>query len=448
MSNVDTPAVSAGARTIRKIQIRIIPFLLLLYFVAYLDRINIGFAALTMNQEMAITSRQFGLLAGIFFFGYFLFEIPSNLLLHKMGARAWIARILLTWGVVATLCGFVRTLPQLYVARFLLGVAEAGFFPGILLYLTYWFRSQERAQTIALFLIAVPATTVLGAPITGLILDHAHWLGLSSWRWVLIIEGIPAVACGLFTYVLLPNRPEEASFLALDEKEWVRMELAREEQEKVKQQKYSAIQVLTSGRVWFLVLIYFGMVFGLYTLTFWGPQLIQSLSKDYSNSVVGLLIMIPNSVGLAAMIFVSRRSDRTLERRWHAATPAIVGGVAFMLLGRTHSTAASVVLLCFVAAGVYSFLGPFWSLPSEFLTGVSAAVGIALINSVGNLGSFVGPYAIGSISQRTGSLYEGFAVAGIALLVSGSLLLCLRKRTPESLLSRVDGPEKSFHLPS
>ena len=314
------------ARTIRKIQIRIIPFLLLLYFVAYLDRINIGFAALTMNQELGITNRQFGMLAGIFFLGYFLFEIPSNLLLHRIGARIWIARILLTWGILATLCGLVQTVGQLYVARFLLGAAEAGFFPGVVLYLTYWFRTRERACAIALFLIGLPATTVLGAPLTGFILDQAHWLGVSSWRWVLILEGIPAVICGALSYFVLPARPAEAAFLAPAERQWIVNELIREEDGKAQQLRLSALATLVSPRLWFLVLIYFGMMFGLYTLTFWAPQLIRALSADNSNSFVGFLVMIPNAVGLGAMILVSRHSDRTLERRWHAGDLCHAGG--------------------------------------------------------------------------------------------------------------------------
>src|SRR5215467_2176029 len=208
---------SIETRTIHKLRTRIIPFLFLLYIVAYLDRINIGFAALTMNKELGITSQQFGLLVGVFFFGYFLFEIPSNLLLHKIGARIWIARILISWGILAILTGFVHSAPQLYIARFLLGVMEAGFFPGIVLYLTYWFRQREQAQAIALFMAALPITSILGAPLSGLILDHIHWLGASSWRWLLILEGLPAIVCGILTYSLLPSRPTEANFLTREE---------------------------------------------------------------------------------------------------------------------------------------------------------------------------------------------------------------------------------------
>ena len=426
-----SPAIastSTATKTIRKLRLRILPFVFLLFVVCFLDRINIGFAALTMNQELAITGQQYGLLFGIFFVGYFLFEIPSNLLLHKIGARIWIARILITWGIVATLTGFVHNVHQLYIVRFLLGLAEAGYFPGIALYLTYWFPQREQARALALLIAANPATNILGAPISGLILDHVHWLGVSSWRWLLILEGIPAIVFGFLTYFLLPNRPGEAKFLATDEKEWIRAELGREEQQKLQHRRYSALQALASGRVWHLVLIYFGMMIGSYTLVSWAPLLVKSLSSLYSNSMVGLFLPIPYLVGLAGMIFISHSSDRTAERRYHVAIPALAGGAALVLLGAAHSTFLAVALLSFVAIGVYGFFGPFWALPSEFLTGFSAAAGMALINSVGNLGGFVGPSAVGLITERTGSFYGGLALAGACLFVSATLVLLLPRK--------------------
>ena len=293
--------MSIEASTIRKLRIKILPFVFLLFVVALLDRTNIGFAALTMNKELAVTSQQFGLLFGIFFFGYFLFEIPSNLLLHKIGARIWIARILITWGAVAALTGFVRTVHQLYVVRFLLGLAKAGYFPGILLYLTYWFPQREQARAFALLVTANPVTTILGAPVSGLILDHVHWLGVSSWRWLLILEGTPAIIGGVLTYFLLPSRPQEAKFLTADEKEWIRAELGREEQQKLEQRRYSTLKALASGRVWrvwHLFLTYFGMMISLYALTSWGPQLVKSLSSLYTNSRVEFPLAIPNLMAL------------------------------------------------------------------------------------------------------------------------------------------------------
>src|SRR5215472_7708290 len=246
------PALEIEARTTRKVRMRIIPFVLVLLVINYVDRVNIGFAALTMNKELAITSQQYGFIAGIFFFGYFIFEIPSNVLLHRIGARVWIARILITWGIITIVSGFVRTTHQLYVVRFLLGLAEAGFFPGIILYLTYWFRQRQLAQSVALFLAANPVANILGAPFSGMILDHVHWFGLSSWRWLLILEGAPAIVGGALTYFLLPNRPAEAKFLTSEERDWITTELSREECEKFPTGQATAGQALLRGRVWHL----------------------------------------------------------------------------------------------------------------------------------------------------------------------------------------------------
>lgn len=382
-----------------------------------------------MNKELAITSQQFGLVFGVFYLGYFIFEIPSNLLLHKIGARTWITRILVSWGLVATLTGFVRTTHQLYLVRFLLGLAEAGYFPGIILYLTYWFPRREQARAFALFMMATPATTIFGAPISGYILDRIHWLGMSSWRWLLILEGAPAIVLGLLTYFLLPNRPEEARFLTADEKGWISEELAREEQQKVGHGSNSILQGLASGRVWHLVFVYLGMMFGLHILSSWAPQLVKALSAQYSNSVIGLLLIMPNAIGLVAMILVSRSSDRMLERRYHVAIPAAVAGTAFLLLGTAPSPVLSIALLCLLAVGVYSYLGPFWALPNEFLTGYSAAAGIALINCVGNLGGLLGPATVGYFAQHTGRLFAGLAIAAVPVFVSAILVLLLPTKT-------------------
>jgi ACS family tartrate transporter-like MFS transporter len=423
---------SIETNTIQKMRLRLLPFVFLLYVIAQLDRNNIGIASLTMNQALAITSQQYGLIFGIFFFGYLLFEIPSNLLLHKIGARVWIARILISWGIVAMLTGFVHSVHQLYVVRFLLGLAEAGYFPGIVLYLTYWFPRREQARAFALLVMANPVATILGAPVSVLILDHVHWLGVSSWRWLLILEGVPAIVCGVLTYFLLPSRPDEARFLSAEEKAQIKEELGREERQKLEEHPHSLFQVLVGGRAWHLVLIYSGMMIGQYALTSWAPQLVKSLSPRYSNSMVGLLVAIPYLLGLAAMILVSWSSDRKLERRYHAAIPALMGGVGLLLLGTTRSPAYSVTLLTLLAVGIYSFYGPFWALPSEFLTGYSAAAGIALVNCVGNLGGFIGPYMIGAIAMRTGNLYAGLALAGIPSFLSAILVLLL-PRNPRAL---------------
>jgi len=418
------------ATTIRKLQTRIIPIVFVLFVINYVDRINIGFAALTMNKELAITSQQYGFIAGVFFFGYFVFEVPSNLLLHKLGARVWLARILITWGIVAILTGFARTAINLYTLRFLLGVAEAGYFPGIVLYLTYWFSQRRLAHAIALLCCGSAIANIVGAPISGVILDRIHWFGVSSWRWLLILEGIPAVIGGILTYFLLPSRPAEATFLTSEEKDWIRAELAREEQQKLTAERITVGQALMRGRVWHLTAIYFLLQTTFNLMIFWMPQLIKALSSQYSNTTVGLLVMVPYLVGLAVMFLVARNSDRTLERRYHAAIAAIIAALCLMLLGATgtNSPFAYVAFWCLVASGVYSIYGPFWALPNEFLTGFSAAAGIALINSFGNLGGFVGPYAIGAINRRTGSFRGGLVFAGISLFASAMLILALRKR--------------------
>jgi ACS family tartrate transporter-like MFS transporter len=415
------PSAPTGidALAIRKLRTRVIPFVLVLFVIAFVDRINIGFAALTMNKELAITAQQYGFLAGIFFFGYFIFEIPSNLLLHKIGARIWIARILISWGIVAMLTGFV------------LGAAEAGFVPGMYLYLTYWFPQRHLAHAIALFNTGNPVANVIGAPVSGVILDHIHWLGLSSWRWLLILEGIPAILGGILTYFLLPDRPADASFLSAGEKDWVRAELAREEQQKLTTEGITVGQTLAHGRVWHLTAIYFMAMIASYSMIFWMPQLLKAFSSQYSNTTVGMLVMIPYVVALAAMAGVGRSSDRRQERRYHAGIPLIIGAIGLVVLGTamTSSVFFSVTLWCVVASGIYSLFGPFWSLPNEFLTGFSAAAGIAFINSIGNVGGFVGPYALGAVSKATGSFRGGLVFAGASLFVSAMLLITLPRRT-------------------
>ena len=434
MASAPSPVPSAlEATTIRKLQRHILPFIFAIFVINFVDRINIGFAALTMNRELAITSQQFGLLSGIFFWGYFIFEIPSNLLLHKLGARIWIARILVSWGIVAMLTGFARTATHLYLLRFLLGVAEAGFVPGIYLYLTYWFPQRQLAHAIALFNSAPAIASVVGAPISGAILDHIHWFGLSSWRWLLILEGIPAIFGGIFTYFLLPSRSTEAKFLTPEEKDYLAAELGLQEQSKVAQDPITVGQALAHTRVWHLTAIYFTAMVAMNTMSFWMPQLLKAFSSQYSNTTVGILVMIPYVAAVSAMIFVSRSSDRALERRYHAAVPVIIASTSLLLLAtRTaNSVFFSVVLWCFVAAGLYSLLPPFWSMPNEFLSGFSAAAGIALINSFGNIGGFVGPYVMGAINKRTGSFRDGLVFAGLSLFISAMLIVALRKRSAQ-----------------
>jgi ACS family tartrate transporter-like MFS transporter len=325
------------------------------------------------------------------------------------------------------LTGAVHSVPQLYVVRFLLGVAEAGFFPGIVLYLTYWFRQGEQARMISLFVTALPVASILGAPVSGFLLDHAHWAGIGSWRWLLILEGLPAIVCGVLAYLFLPSRPAEAAFLTPKEKAWVAAELAREEQHKAAEHSISALRALAHPRVWHLALVLFTFDIALYAMSFYMPQAVQSVASGYSNTAVGILLMLPHLAGLAAMILVSRSSDHRQERRYHAALPAVVGGAALILLSATGSRFLSIALWSLVAMGIYSFYGPFFSIPSRFLAGFSAASGIALINSVGNLGGFVGPSAIGAFSSGSRGIYGGLTVAGVSLFVSAALVILLPK---------------------
>ena len=426
----DMVANPTEAALVRKLKIRLLPFLFVLFVLAFIDRINLGFAALTMNQELAINTQQFGFAAGIFFWGYFLFEIPSNLILHKIGARVWIARILITWGAIATLTGFVHSVHQLYVARFALGIAESGYFPGIVLYLGYWFRQREKAQAIALILIGIPLASILGGPISGFILDHARWLGLSSWRWLLILEGVPAATLAFLVPFLLPSKPGEAKFLTADEKAWIAEKLEREDRLKLaaKKQSISVARTLLNPRVWHVACMGFCHGFASYTFSFWLPQVMKSLFGGRSNTLIGIAVMIPSLLALVAMVVASRHSDRTLERRYHLAILSVLAGTAFLLLGVPRSPLFSVVLFSAVAVGNYSFLPIFFSLPGEFLTGSSAAAGIALVTSVTNLGGFAGPFTVGLIRQSTGSFYPGLICAGIFFLVSASLAFVLPKR--------------------
>jgi MFS family permease len=428
VNSVVSDESSLAERTISKVKIRLLPWLFLLFLVNYIDRINIGFAALTMNRELGLTAQQFGFAAGIFFSGYVIFEVPSNLMLHKIGARIWMARILLSWGILASAAGLIHSLHQLYWVRFLLGLAEAGYFPGIVLYLGYWFAEKERSKAIALFMAAMPVASIVGAPISGLILDNVHWLGVSSWRWLLILEGLPAIACGFLTLILLPSWPSEAEFLAPREKEWLCGAMAKEEGHRLQHHSYSIREALLHGRIWHLGAIEFCMALGFYTLLFWAPQLMKAAWPMYSNAQVGLLVMIPHLLGIGSMILVSRSSDRTLERRFHAAIPVGLGGIALLLLGQFHGPIAEVGLMSVLAIGLYGFMGPFFALPGAFLSGYAAAAGIALMNSVANVGGFLGPYAVGVMSTWAGGIYKGVALLGIPLLCSSALLVLLPKQ--------------------
>lgn len=428
MSNA---AVSLEKRTTRKVTRRIVPFIMMLYIIAFIDRANLGYAALDMNEALALTSQMFGVASGIFFISYFMFEVPSNIMLEKFGARKWIARILLTWGIAVVLTGFIQNVTHLYVLRFVLGALEAGFFPGIILYLTYWFRAKERAKTIAMFMTAIAVSYIIGAPLSTWIMDNINWMGMDGWRWMFILEGIPAVILGIVTLFYLTDRPEQAKWLTSDERNWLMKELKHEKEEKAKaefgQKQHGHKKTLTNPKVLYLAVIYFTFNIGLYGIGFWLPQIIKSLSSVLSNTQVGLLTMIPYIAGAIAMNIWSRRSDRSGERRIHAALPLIVGSLALFASGMTSDPVISIAFMCVAVAGMYSFYGPFWSLATQFLSTSAAAVGIAAINSIGNLSGFAGPYGIGMIQEATGSVSFALFFLSAALLVASVLLFAMRK---------------------
>jgi len=404
-------------RTTRKVLWRIIPFVFVLYVVSYIDRANIGYAALQMNQELGLSASAFGFAAGVFFIGYFLFEVPSNLALARFGARLWIAVILVLWGIVASSSAFVHSAVELYVLRFLLGAAEAGFFPGVIIYLTYWFRAKDQATSVALFTAAIPVSYLLGAPLSTWIMDHATGLGLSGWRWMLLLEGIPALLGGIACYLFLTDTPERARWLTQDEKEWLAAELAKDRVARPDVKTLSTWEAIAAPKVLLLALIYFIYQAGSLGVGYWMPQIIASLSGHVTNFQIGLLAMAPYAVATVAMIAWSAHSDRTGERQLHSALPLLLGAVALAGTGLTRNPAVSLLLISAALAGLYAFKAPFWSLPGLFLSRATAAISIASINSIGNLGGFAGPYLVGLAKGASGDPLSGL------LFLSGLLVL-------------------------
>ena len=417
-------------RTLRKISWRIVPFIMLLYFIAYIDRVNIGFASLTMNKDIGLSSAAFGFGAGIFFFGYFLFEVPSNVILHRVGARLWIARVMISWGLISALFAFVQGEVSFYLLRFLLGVAEAGFFPGIILYLSYWFPARRRAQVVSLFMAAAPISVVLGSPISGALLEMDGYAGLRGWQWMFLLEAVPAVILGFVVLVFLTDRPGKALWLAPDERAWLVTEMDREHASKRSGETHSLKAGLTDPRVLALALIYFGTSAGLYTLGIWAPQIIRQFGLTPIE--VGLLNAVPPSIAVIAMVLWSRHSDRTGERTWHVVIPCLLAATGLALAGFAGSVAAVIAALTLVNIGISAAKPPLWSMPTTFLSGTGAAAGIAAINSIGNLGGFVGPSMIGWIKSLTGSFAGGlYFVAGLLILSAAvTLILAGAQRRP------------------
>lgn len=418
-----------------KVSRRIIPFIFILYLAAFLDRVNIGYAALDMNRELGLSPEQFGLLSGIFFWGYFLFEVPSNILLHRVGARRWVARILVSWGFVVMLTAFALDYKHLLWLRFFLGVAEAGFFPGIILYLTYWFPAGARARAVAWFMTALTVSNIIGAPLSTAIMEHTGWWGYSGWRWLFILEGAPSVLLGVITWFYLTDRPAQAAWLNENSRRWLETELEKERAANpgAGQSHYKA--AFTNARVWRLSAIYFGHMVALYGSVFWLPQLVRQLDNNLSIGQIGWVTMLPYITSAAAMILWSRHSDKTGERRWHSIIPALAGAAGFAGCQGHCGPVVEMLFLTFAMAGVYSFFGPFWTMPASFLTGEAAAAGIAIVNSVGNLGGFFGPFVIGWIAERTGDIRMGLLFPAALMLVNALLLFSVRAPKPAAACS-------------
>ncbi len=417
-------ATELELRTLRKITYRIIPFVMLLYFIAFVDRVNLGFAALTMNKQLGLTPGVFGFGAGIFFLGYFLFEVPSNIILHKVGARIWIARVMITWGVVSGCMIFVHGAISFYILRFLLGVAEAGFFPGVILYLSYWFPARKRAAVTAIFMAAAPLSTALGSPISGALLEIHGLFGLASWQSMFLLEALPAILLGIVVLFVLTDRPEKAAWLTEAERNWL-VATMHAEGAQPQATRHRMWHGLTDIRVIVLALVYFGTSAGLYTLGIWAPQIIKGFGL--STLAVGFLNAIPAIVSIVAMILWAQHSDRTGERTWHVVGACLLAALGLIFAGSAASVLAVLVALTCVNIGISAAKPPLWSMPTMFLSGSGAAAGIATVNSIGNLGGFVGPAMIGWIKGETGSFMGGlYFVAGL-LIVSAVLTLVLSR---------------------
>ncbi|WP_432239720.1 MFS transporter [Herbaspirillum robiniae] len=417
--------INEGA-LVRKITWKIIPFVFILYIISYLDRANIGYAALQMNKELALSAEAFGFISGIFFIGYFLFEVPSNVMLNKFGARRWIARILLTWGAVSVACGFVQSANQLYVLRFLLGVAEAGFFPGIIVYLTFWFRQKELATTVALFTAAIPVSYIIGAPLSTWIMDNVHWLNWSGWRWMLVLEGIPAILGGFLCYFYLIDRPQDAKWLSQSEKDWIAGELEKDRLAKPEAKHLSTMKTLSNPRVLYLSFIYFVYQCGSLGIGYWMPQIIKSFSDKLSHTQIGLIAMIPYIFATIVMVFWSRSSDKRVERRLHSAIPLAVAAAALGTIAYVGNPFVATALISLSLAGLYAFKSPFWALPTLFLSRETAAVSIAVINSVGNLGGFVGPSLIGYVKGQGYAASTGLMFLAALLVIAFVMTILIR----------------------
>ena len=409
----------------RRVSWRLMPFLFLCYVAAYLDRVNVGFAKLQMLSDLRFSDTVYGIGAGIFFVGYFLFEVPSNLLMTRTGARIWIARIMLSWGVISSSMMFVDSVASFYVLRFLLGAAEAGFFPGIILYLTYWYPAHRRARMVAVFMSGVAVAGVVGGPLSGWIMKTFAGLhGLSGWQWLFLLEGVPSMLLGVWTLFYLDDGIRSAKWLSEGDKQTLEQAIAEDGKQ---QQHMPLAQMFSNGKVWLLALVYFLFVMGLYGVSFWLPQLVKSSGVD-DVFTIGLLTAIPYFVAAVVMVLAARHSDRSGERRWHAAVAAVAGALGLIVATvYSDNTVIAMAALSVATAGILSTFPIFWSLPTAMLGGAAAAAGIALINSVGNLAGFVSPYLVGAIKDATHSTANGIYLLAASLVVGAVLVVAVRR---------------------
>ncbi|MFI6703415.1 MFS transporter [Streptomyces sp. NPDC050509] len=448
-------ASSAVERSaIKKISIRLVPFVALMFFVNYLDRTAVSFAEPNgMGQDLALTAAQFGFASGVFFIGYIILEVPSNMALHRFGARRWLARIMVTWGIVSLLFTWVQSSEQLYTLRFLLGVAEAGFFPGAILFLSQWVPTRHRTKVLALFYLAQPLTTVFGAPLAGWLIGHHGLFGLEGWRVMFLFVSIPAILLGVVAWFYLIDRPADAKWLTPAEKEWLTAELAAENAAKTgadqSHGRAALKEAFRNGRVWILAMVYFGFIYGLYALAFFLPTIIEGFQESFGTSFSvmdkALITAIPYLPAAVVLFFWSRHATRHGTRTWHVAGPAVVGGVSIPIALYMDSPAATIAVITVTACAIFAALPVFWSIPSRFLTGAAAAAGIALINTAGNIGGFAAGYVTGWLKDFSGSYTLSMFVVGGFMLLSAVLMVVLARRRPANPSDPADQPLLEVH---
>ncbi|MDF9751914.1 MFS transporter [Arthrobacter sp. ES3-54] len=421
-----------GQRTLRRARRRIMPLIVLLYFIAYLDRNNVGFAKLTMSEDIGLSASAYGLGAGIFFLGYALLEIPSNAGMYRFGARKWIARILISWGIFATAMCLVNGATSFYIVRFLLGAAEAGFFPAILFYLTLWFPSAQRVTVLGIFILAQPVSNALGAPVSGLLLQMDGIWGLQGWQWLYIVEGIPAIILGILTPILMTDRPSHARWLADDEREWLTTTMDDELARHQKGQPHHFLAGLKDPRTIAYSALYFGLVCGIYGLGLWMPTIVAALG-DFSTTQVGFIVAIPYTVAAVFVYFWGKRSDRTGNRVLHATISMVMAAIGLLAAGYLVEVNAVLALLALTLAamGIYSAIAPFLAMPATALVGAAAAAGLAMVNSLGNLGGFVAPFAVGLFNDATGDNRSGLVFLSACLAITAVATYLYARKRPE-----------------